>query len=117
MEDLIDIQSESDQRGIKIDWVGICSYSHPIQIHDKSTEKQNTIAEFSLAVDLSHERRGTHMSRFIEVLNERPINLSVNDLDLIPQNLLRRLNAKQSKVSIKFPYFLEKSSPQSGAVG
>ena len=117
MENLIDIQSESDQRGIKIDWVGICSYSHPIQIHDKSTEKQNTIAEFSLAVDLSHERRGTHMSRFIEVLNERPINLSVNDLDLIPQNLLRRLNAKQSKVSIKFPYFLEKSSPQSGAVG
>ena len=117
MEDLKDTQSETDHRGIKIDWVGISSYYHPIQIFDKSGEKQNTVAEFSLAVDLSHELRGTHMSRFIEVLNENPIIISIDQLNLIPQQLLERLNAKRSKVSIKFPYFNEKTSPQSGAVG
>ena len=117
MEDLIDIQSEPDHRGIKIDWVGISSYFHPIQICDKSEVKQKTVAEFSLAVDLSHEFRGTHMSRFVEVLNENSISISVNKLHLIPQLLLERLSAKRSKVSIKFPYFIEKKSPQSGAVG
>ncbi|MEC7356807.1 MAG: GTP cyclohydrolase FolE2 [Verrucomicrobiota bacterium] len=117
MEDLIDTQSESDERGIKIDWVGISSYWHPIQIHDKSGSKQNTVAEFSLAVNLPQECRGTHMSRFVEVLNESPISLSVNELHSIPQQLLGRLSAKHSKVSIKFPYFIEKLSPQSGATG
>ncbi len=117
MEDLIDTQSESDERGVKIDWVGISSYSHPIQIHDKSGSKQNTVAEFSLAVNLPQECRGTHMSRFVEALNESPISLSVNELHSIPQQLLGRLSAKHSKVSIKFPYFIEKLSPQSGATG
>ena len=117
MEDLIDTQSESDQRGIKIDWVGISSYSHPIQIHDKSGVKQNTIAEFSLSVNLPKECRGTHMSRFVEALNEGPISISVNELHSLPQQLLERLKAENSKVSIKFPYFIEKSSPLSGALG
>ena len=70
MEELNDTQSESDDRGIDINWVGVNSFKFPIVFQDKS-EERSTIADFQLSVDLANNHRGTHMSRFIEVLNDQ----------------------------------------------
>src|SRR2546430_13030504 len=85
---LKDTQSERDDRELAIDSVGVKNLRYPIQILDKARETQSTIATVALTVDLPHHYKGTHMSRFIEVLNERGPILHVNNIKSIAEELL-----------------------------
>ena len=116
MEELNDTQSESDDRGIDINWVGVSSFKFPISIEDKS-EVQSTVADFKLAVDLPNNQRGTHMSRFIEVLNGYDKTICIKSIKGLNEILVKKLESTDSKISIKFPYFILKDAPQTGSKG
>lgn len=117
MQELKDTQSEPDFRNIAIDRVGVKQLRFPVRIRDKANELQHTVATVSLAVDLPKQYKGTHMSRFVEVLNAHGPELDVHTFSAIPLELLRRLKAKRSHVEFAFPFFLRKSAPVSGGVG
>ena len=114
---LKDTQNERDYREIAIDRVGVKNLRYPMQIRDKAHDTQSTIANVSLTVDLPHHYKGTHMSRFIEVLNEHGPVLHVDNIKNILRGLLQRLDSQQAHADFEFPFFLEKKAPVSGAVG
>ena len=115
--DLKDTQSERDSRRIAIDRVGVKNLRYPIQIRDKAHETQSTVATVALTVDLPHEYKGTHMSRFIEVLNAHGPVLHVNNIRTILESLTEKLDSQTAHVDFEFPFFLEKKAPVTGAVG
>ena len=117
MQELRDTQSEPDDRNLPIDRVGVKALRFPIELKDKANEVQNTVATVSMAVDLPQEYKGTHMSRFVEVLNAHGPSLSVRDMSAIPGELLDRLDAERAHLVINFPFFLAKPAPETGAVG
>jgi len=117
VHELKDTQNERDMRQIAIDRVGVKNLRYPIQIRDKAHETQSTVATVTLAVDLPHEYKGTHMSRFIEVLNEHGPVLHVNNIGTILENLTERLDSQTAHVDFEFPFFLEKKAPVTEAVG
>jgi GTP cyclohydrolase IB len=114
---LKDTQSEPDYRRLDIDRVGVKSLRYPIQIRDKDHSMQNTIATVQLTVDLPHRFKGTHMSRFIEVLNCHGPVLHVDNIGDILVRLTERLDSSAAHVHFEFPFFLEKKAPVSGAAG
>jgi GTP cyclohydrolase IB len=114
---LVDTQNLPDHREVAIDRVGVTNLRFPIQVRDKAHLTQNTIATVSLTVDLPHHFKGTHMSRFIEVLNEHGALIHVDNIKAILRHLQKRLNSKQAHVEFEFPYFIEKQAPVTGAVG
>jgi GTP cyclohydrolase I len=114
---LHDPQSQPDFRRIAIDRVGVKNVRFPIQILDKARATQSTIATASLTVDLPHHFKGTHMSRFIEVLNAYGPVLHVESIHTLLDKLLQRLDSEQAHVEFEFPFFLEKKAPATGAVG
>lgn len=109
-----DVQKEKDSRNIQIDRVGVKGVSYPVILMDKDNKTQNTIAEISMSVMLPHEYRGTHMSRFIETLEEYRGRVSPANLDAFTNRLCEKLNASESHVSFKFPYYFRKKAPVSG---
>ena len=111
MQTLTDIQSQSDSRNLNIDRVGVKALKYPIRIRDKANSVQATVATIAMAVDLPKEYKGTHMSRFIEVLNSHGPILDVHSIMEIPKELLQRLDAQQAHMEIHFPFFLSKSAP------
>ncbi len=74
-----DIQSSADTRRLAIDKVGIKAIRHPVKIQEQGGGVQHTIAMFNMYVRLPHHFKGTHMSRFVEILNahEREISVEV----------------------------------------
>lgn len=114
---LRDTQSEPDTRNIAIDRVGVRALRFPIQIRDKAHAVQNTIATAALTVDLPHQHKGTHMSRFVEVLNSHGPLLHVDNITEILHQLTERLQSSNAHVDFEFPFFLGKSAPVTGAVG
>lgn len=117
MQDLKDTQSERDTRNISIDRVGVKGLRYPIVIKDKENREQSTVAEVSLAVDLPHEFKGTHMSRFVEVLQQQGSRMDVHTALKIPRELLLRLSASRSHVEMSFPFFRAKHAPVTGSLG
>lgn len=117
MHELKDTQNERDYRQIAIDRVGVKDLRYPIEIRDKAGSSQSTVATVSLAVDLPHQYKGTHMSRFIEVLNSHGPVLDVHTISGIPKELLERLDAQRAHIEFRFPFFLEKKAPATGASG
>ena len=117
MQELKDTQNEPDDRNIAIDRVGVKSLRYPIQIRDKANSMQSTVATVSLAVDLPHHYKGTHMSRFVEVLNSHGPVLDVHSISEIPRELLERLDAQRAHIEFRFPFFLSKPAPVTGAEG
>jgi len=115
--ELKDTQSEVDHRKIAIDRVGVKNLRYPITVLDKAHRTQNTIATVSLTVDLPHHYKGTHMSRFIEALNEHGPVFHIEKIQKLARGLLERLDAQQAHVDFEFPFFLEKKAPVTGAVG
>jgi GTP cyclohydrolase IB len=115
--ELKDTQSEFDHRKIAIDRVGVKNLRYPITVLDKAHRTQNTIATVALTVDLPHHYKGTHMSRFIEALNEYGPVFHIEKIQKLARGLLDRLNAQQAHVDFEFPFFLEKKAPVTGAVG
>ncbi len=112
-----DLQSERDGRRMPIDQVGVRDLRYPIVVLDRENKAQNTVARLTLAVNLPHQFKGTHMSRFIEVLNRHHGELTMHTLPAILADLKKKLHAKSARVEARFPYFLEKSAPVSGERG
>lgn len=111
---LHDKQSEADHRDIRIDKVGVRGLRFPIQIRDKAHELQNTIATIGMYVDLPKEFKGTHMSRFIEVLNAHGSIVHVENIPDILHAMRRKLKAHTAHLEMEFPFFLTKKAPVSG---
>lgn len=111
---LQDKQSERDHRELRIDKVGVRGLRFPIQVRDKAHAVQNTIATIGLFVDLPKEFKGTHMSRFIEVLNAHGSIIHVENLRDILFALQDKLHAATSHLEMEFPYFMSKKAPASG---
>ncbi|MDA8052647.1 MAG: GTP cyclohydrolase FolE2 [Deltaproteobacteria bacterium] len=110
---LIDVQNSKDKRGIAIDKVGIKNLSYPIAVLDKKKSLQHTIAHINMYVDLPHYFKGTHMSRFLEVLNEYRGEISIVKFPDILRKIKHVLNANSASVEMEFPYFIEKTAPVS----
>ena len=108
-----DIQNQRDHRKISIDRVGVRNLRYPITVFDKAHKEQPTVAEITLSIGLPHEYRGTHMSRFIEILNEYRWGIHVASVQEILLKMRERLPAHSAHLAINFPYFLEKTSPVS----
>ena len=108
-----DVQGELDRRNIPLKHVGIKDLRWPIALKDKEKGTQHTVATVSLAVDLPHDLRGTHMSRFVECLQTLgPVTLG--SLENILDHLKERLQAEKAFLQLKFPYFIYKTAPVSG---
>jgi GTP cyclohydrolase I len=108
-----DIQRSKDDRGIAIPSVGVKDVRYPISVPTKSGVLQPSVGVFWLFVNLSHDVRGTHMSRFIEVLNDHREGLESVRLQHMAKELVRKLEATRGTVSVRFPYFVEKEAPVS----
>ena len=113
---LVDTQSLPDHREVRIDRVGVTGVRFPIVVRDKAHSSQHTIATVALTVDLPHHFKGTHMSRFIEVLNEHGSVIHVDNIKEILRHLQQRLDAQQAHVTFEFPFFIEKNAPVTRAV-
>lgn len=114
---LPDCQGEADVRRIAIDKVGVRDLRYPIEIRDKAHQSQNTVATFALSVDLPHHFKGTHMSRFVEVLNSHGNLVHVENIPVMLKELQDRLEAESAHIEMEFPYFIEKKAPVTGAPG
>lgn len=113
-ENLPDTQNQADIRNIPIDKVGVKNLKYPIAVKDKDNEIQHTIATVSMTVDLPQEFKGTHMSRFVEILQCENREMHVDTIDSILDKMLERLHAKVSHIEIEFPYFKDKKAPVTG---
>lgn len=111
---LHDKQSERDHRELPIDKVGVRGLRFPIQVRDKERSVQNTVATIGLFVDLPKEFKGTHMSRFIEVLNAHGAVMHVENIREILLAVQEKFHAATSHLEIEFPYFMVKKAPVSG---
>jgi GTP cyclohydrolase I len=111
---LHDKQSEPDYRKLRIDKVGVRNLRFPITVKDKLHSVQNTVATIGMFVDLPQEFKGTHMSRFIEVLNAHGNVIHVENINDILFALQRKFQAATSHLEIEFPYFMVKQAPVSG---
>jgi len=114
---LLDKQSERDHRELRIDKVGVRGLRFPIQIRDKAHRVQNTIATIGMYVDLPQEFKGTHMSRFVEVLNAHGSMVHVENIPDILCAMQRQLHAVTAHLEMEFPFFLEKRAPVTGRAG
>jgi len=110
-EELHDIQSRRDDRELPINKVGVRGLRFPIQVRDKTRKVQDTVATIGMFVDLPKEFKGTHMSRFVEVLNAHGNIVHVENISEILHSLQKKLNSATSHLEIEFPYFMSKRSP------
>jgi GTP cyclohydrolase I len=109
-----DVQNTPDTRHLAIDKVGIKSIRHPVKVKDKTGGVQHTVAMFNMYVHLPHNFKGTHMSRFVEILNMNEREISVESFENILREMLKRLEAESGHVEMTFPYFVNKAAPISG---
>ncbi len=112
-----DVQKQRDHRNIPIDRVGIKNLKYPITVRDKREGHQPTVATIDMYVNLPHKDRGTHMSRFVEMLHLFRPEVSLKNFDVILQEMKRHLNAASAHIDITFPYFIEKKAPVSNSIG
>lgn len=110
-----DIQNEPDHRNIPIDRVGVKDLRYPITVSDRENSIQHTVASINMFVSLPHHFRGTHMSRFIEILNEHHRDFHIDTVEKILHEMKERLQACEAHMEVQFPYFIEKHAPVSGA--
>src|SRR5487761_2665565 len=111
---IADVQSSADLRHIAINRVGIKGIRHPVKVQDKSVGVQHTIATFNMYVHLPHNFKGTHMSRFVEILNRHEREISVESFESILREMVEKLEAKSGYIEMAFPYFVNKTAPVSG---
>lgn len=112
-----DVQNERDYRNIPINKVGIKNLRYPVTVLDRANCIQHTVADINMYVDLPHERKGTHMSRFLETLQIFKNDLSLKTVTKILDEMKNHLGAAASHIEITFPYFIEKKAPVSSAPG
>jgi len=109
-----DVQNTADTRHLAIDKVGIKAIRHPVVVKDKSGGEQHTVAVFNMYVHLPQHFKGTHMSRFVEILNMNEHAISVESFQAILREMVTRLEAESGHVEMTFPYFVNKAAPISG---
>jgi GTP cyclohydrolase I len=114
LEVMHDKQSERDHRQLRIDKVGVRGLRFPVQVRDKARALQNTIATIGMFVDLPQEFKGTHMSRFIEVLNSHGNIVHVESITDILYAMQAKLKSAVAHLEMEFPYFMVKKAPVSG---
>jgi GTP cyclohydrolase I len=114
---LTDKQNEPDARGLRIDKVGVRGLRIPLQVRDKSRDLQNTVAKVGMFVDLPKEFKGTHMSRFVEVLNSHGSMVHVENIPDMLRAMQAKLHAQSAHLEMEFPFFLVKKAPVSGKEG
>jgi len=112
-----DVQSQPDYRNIPIDKVGIKNLRYPITVRDRRDGFQHTIAAINMYVDLPHDNKGTHMSRFVELLHLLRPEVSLKKFSAILENMKSHLNAASAHLEMTFPYFIEKKAPVSLSPG
>ncbi len=110
---LKDVQGQADYRQMPLKHVGIKKLKWPIVVKDRAKGEQHTVADFTMAVDLPQNVRGTHMSRFVAALSKLGI-IHPAGLESILDNLKEKLQAQKAMVDMEFPYFIEKTAPVSG---
>ena len=111
---IADVQSSEDTRQLPINKVGIKDIRHPVIIRDRSGGDQHTIACFNMYVNLPHNFKGTHMSRFVEILNQHEREISVKSFKDMLKEMAERLEADSGHIEMSFPYFVNKAAPVSG---
>ncbi len=109
-----DVQNTPDTRQLAIDKVGIKSIRHPVKVADKTGGVQHTIAMFNMYVYLPHNFKGTHMSRFVEILNGYEREITVESFEQMLRQMVVLLEAESGHVEMTFPYFINKAAPISG---
>ena len=114
---LPDVQSEKDYRQIPIDKVGVNGLSYPVTVLDRKKKRQPTVAAVNMYVDLPRHFRGTHMSRFIEILNEHRGLITMLNVDKILKKMIKKFDASSAHFEMRFPYFIEKVAPVSKSRG
>ncbi len=117
MQELKDTQNERDDRRLAIDKVGVKGLRFPVEVRDKGGSVQRTVATAALTVDLPEHFKGTHMSRFVEVLHAHGGCLDVRSMVALPRELLSVLDAQKAHVEFQFPFFRNKAAPVSGKQG
>jgi len=113
-EDIADVQSSEDTRRIAIDKVGIKDIRHPVVVGDRTGGVQHVVANFNMYVNLPHNFKGTHMSRFIEILNNHERELTVKSFKEMLSEMTGLLDAESGHIEMAFPYFVNKTAPVSG---
>ncbi len=114
---LKDIQKGKPKRNLKIQRVGITGVPYPIVVKDRVNGTQPTVGIITMSVDLPKHYKGTHMSRFIEVLNEHSRQININKINIILEKLRKKFNAESAHLEVAFPYFITKNAPESRAEG
>ena len=111
---MVDVQNLEDNRNLEIHKVGVKNVQFPLIIADRSKEKQHIVANVNMYVDLPKQFKGTHMSRFIEILNKyKNQSISMHVIKDVLEMMKKSLDAKTAHIEISFPYFVEKESPVS----
>lgn len=113
--EIVDVQNRPDTRGLPLDQVGVRDIRCPITVLDRLAIQQHTIADLSLSVSLPHHFKGTHMSRFVEILERHRGELTMRTMPSLLSELRAKLDAERARVEVRFPYFLNRSAPASGA--
>jgi GTP cyclohydrolase I len=108
---IADVQNSPDTRQIAIDKVGIKDIRHPVRVKDRSEGEQHTIANFNMYVNLPHNFKGTHMSRFVEILNHHEREISVQSFREMLSEMTERLEAEAGHIEMTFHYFINKTAP------
>lgn len=106
-----DVQGRADTRQLPINRVGIKDIRHPVKVKDRSAGEQHTIATFNMYVNLPHNFKGTHMSRFVEILNQHEREISVESFGAMLAEMTQRLDATAGRIEMSFPYFVMKQAP------
>jgi GTP cyclohydrolase I len=106
-----DVQNSHDTRCIAIDKVGIKDIKYPVRVKDRSGREQHTIANFNMYVNLPHDFKGTHMSRFVEIINEHEYEITVESFKEMLVEMLKRLEASSGHIEMTFTYFVRKTAP------
>ncbi len=109
-----DVQSSPDTRHLDIDRVGIKAIRHPVLIQERDGGSQHTVAWFNMYVGLPHHFKGTHMSRFVEILNAHERQISPDTFRVMLREMVAKLEAESGHVEMTFPYFVNKKAPVSG---
>jgi GTP cyclohydrolase I len=112
-----DIQSQRDHRRINIQKVGVKDITYPVMVLDKAKKLQRTVANFNMFVNLPHRFKGTHMSRFIEILNQFHGEFDIKNLRLILEEMKDRLDAESAHLEIEFPYFVKQKTSHANNIG
>lgn len=112
-DEIEDVQNIVDKRHIAIDKVGIKDIQHPVKVSDRTSGEQHTIANFNMYVNLPHQFKGTHMSRFVEILNQHEREITVKSFRVMLGEMTERLQAESGYIEMDFPYFVNKEAPVS----